>query len=211
MPNHHPLVAGPLAAGLAAFALALTGSPTLAQDAPPTAAAPAAPARPSMLDRAVNVVHVTSWAPYGANQTSSIVDSTVQGGHALRVNVTAAGANPWDAGAGSPTTKAIARGDVLLFAVWARAERLPAGATTAKLVLGLQQSTAPYTPMGTSEVQVGADWKLYFLQADAPQAYAAGAANATVQLAAASQTIDLGPVFILDFGQGFDKSQLPTN
>lgn len=205
MLNHRLATAG-VFAGLV---LALAGAPTIAQEAAP--AAPAAPARPSLLDRAVNVVHVTGWAPYGPHQTSGIVAATVQGGQALRVDVTAAGANLWDAGAGSLTTKPIAQGDVLLLAVWARAERLPEGAATAKLVLGLQQSTAPYAPMATAEIQAGTDWKLYFLQADAPQAYAAGAANATVQLAAASQTIELGPVFILDYGQGFDKSQLPTN
>jgi hypothetical protein len=205
MPNHRLATAG----FLAGLVFALASAPTTAQEAPP--AAHGAQPRTSILDRAVNVIHVTGWAPYGAHQTSDIVPSTVQGGQALRVNVTAAGGNLWDAGAGSLTIKPIAQGDVLLLAVWARAERLPDGAATAKLVLGLQQSTAPYTPMATAEIQAGTDWKLYFLQADAPQDYAAGAANATVQLAAASQTIDLGPVFILNYGQGFDKTQLPTD
>lgn len=200
----------PFACGLAALALTLTAAPgATAQEAEQTPAPP--PARPSMLDRAVNVVHVTGWNVYGPNQTSSTIDSTVQGGHALRVDVTAAGTNPWDVGAGSVTIKPIAAGDVMLVAVWARAERLPAGAEAASLTIGLQQNSAPYTPMGTIDVQVGPEWKLYFLQADATQAYAAGAAGATVHLAGASQTIDLGPVFILDFGPGYDKSQLPTN
>lgn len=197
----------PVAGCLAAFALALTAAPASAQDPAP---APA-PARPTMLDRAVNVVHVTGWNVYGPDQTSSLVDSTVQGGHALRVDVTAAGTTAWAVGAGSTTIKPIAAGDVVLLAVWARAERLPAGAQTARLTIGLQQNSAPYTPLGTADIQVGADWKLYFLQADATQAYAAGAAGAAVHLAAASQTIDLGPVFILNFGPAYDKSQLPSN
>ena len=181
----------------------------VAQDAAP-APAPA-PARPSMLDRAVNEIHVTSWNIYGPGQTASVINSTVQGGHAMRVDVTARGANPWTAGAGSITTKPIAAGDVLLLAVWARAERLPAGASTARLTIGLQQNSEPYTPMGTGDIEVGTEWKLYFLQADAQRAYAPGTAGAAVHLAANSQTIDLGPVFILDFGPGYDKSLLPTN
>ena len=58
---------------------------------------------------------------------------------------------------------------------------------------------------------VGSEWKMYFAQAVATRDYSPGAAAATIQLASASQTIDLGPVFILDFGPDYDRSSLPTN
>lgn len=189
----------------AVAALAGAAAPSTAQEAP------AAPARPSVLDQAVNGIHVSSYNVYGPGQSHAIVESAVQGGRALRVDVATAGANSWDVGAGSLTTKPVRTGDVLLLAVWLRAERLPAGAETARVNVRLQEAAAPYAEIGSADVQVGPEWKMYFAQGVAARDYAPGAAGATIQLASASQTIDLGPVFILDFGPDYDRSTLPTN
>ncbi|MFN3669541.1 MAG: hypothetical protein ACK4VY_09560 [Brevundimonas sp.] len=185
--------------------LAGAAAPSTAQEAP------AAPARPSVLDQAVNGIHVSSYNVYGPGQTHAIVESSVQGGRALRVDVATAGANPWDVGAGSVTTKPVRNGDVLLLAVWLRAERLPAGAETARVNVRLQEAAAPYAEIGSADVRVGPEWKMYFAQGVATRDYAPGAAGATIQLASASQAIDLGPVFILDFGPDYDRTTLPTN
>lgn len=189
----------------AVVALAISATPSSAQDT----AAPSS--RPSILDKAVNAVHVNGFSVYGTGQTHSIIEAGVQGGHALRVDIAAAGANPWDIGAGSPTTKPVRAGDVLLLAVWLRAERLPDGESAARVNIRLQGADAPYAEIGSSDVLVGAEWKMYFAQAVAARDFPAGTAAATIQLASASQTIDLGPVFILDFGPDYDRSSLPTN
>ncbi len=193
-------------AALAAVS-ALTGAaPALAQDAP-------APAQQggSMLDKAVNRVHVDGWNVYGAGQTHEIVTSTVQGGRALRVDVTAAGGNSWDVGAGSVSTRPVRSGDVLLLAVWIRTERAPADADTGTAVIRLQGNAAPYPEIISANVRPTGEWKLYFANAVLDRDWAAGALGATVQLAGAVQTIELGPVFILNLGQGYDRSTLPTN
>ena len=194
-----------LAIAAATAVLIFTAAPSTAQEAPPTNA------RPSLLERAVNAVHVSSFDVYGPGQSHAIVESNVQGGRALRVDVATAGTNIWDVGAGSATTRPVRNGDVLLLAVWLRAERLPAGAQTARVNVRLQDAAAPYAEIGSAEVMVGSEWKMYFAQAVATRDYAPGAAAATIQLASASQTIDLGPVFILDFGPDYDRSSLPTN
>lgn len=191
-----------IAAGLALAAASV--APAMAQDAPPAA-------RPSMLDKAVNAVHVTSWNVYGPNQTSTIVDSTVQGGHAFRVDVTAPGANPWDVGVGAISTKPVKSGDVLLLAVWLRAEKPPAGAETGQANIRMQGNAAPYPDVGGAAVTPTGDWKLYFADGIATRDYAPGELGATVQLAGAAQTIDLGPVFILDMGADYDRTTLPRN
>lgn len=188
--------------------LALTAAlPAAAQEAP--AAAPRQGG--SMLDKAVNTVHVNSWNVYGANQTHEIVTSTVQGGHALRVNITAAGGNTWDVGAGSVSTKPVKAGDVLLLAVWMRAERAPEGRPTGTAIIRLQGNAEPYPDVVSAPVAPTGEWKLYFANAVADRDWAPGALGATVQLAGASQTIDLGPVFIFDMGADYDRSTLPTN
>lgn len=195
----------------AAFAagLALTAAvPAVAQDAP---AAPPAQRQGSMLDKAVNTVQVSGWNVYGANQTHEIITSTVQGGHALRVAVTAAGANTWDVGAGSTSTKEVKAGDVLLLAVWMRVEQAPEGRDAGTAIIRLQGNAAPYPDVVSAPVAPTGEWKLYFANAVADRDWAAGTLGATVQLAGARQTIDLGPVFIFDMGPDYDRSTLPGN
>ena len=74
-----------LAIAAATAVLIFTAAPSTAQEAPPTNA------RPSLLERAVNAVHVSSFDVYGPGQSHAIVESTVQGGRALRVDVATAG------------------------------------------------------------------------------------------------------------------------
>lgn len=198
---------------LAAFAVGLTltaALPVHAQDAPAPSPAPA-PRQGSMLEKAVNTVHVTSWNVYGAHQTHETITSTVQGGHAVRVDVTAAGGASWDVSAGSVTTKPVKAGDVLLLAVWMRAERPPEGAEAGTAVIRLQGVAAPYPDVVTTRVAPTGEWKLHFANAVADRDWAPGEMAATVQLAGASQTVDLGPVFIFDMGPDYDRSTLPTN
>lgn len=196
---------------LAAFAVGLTltaALPVQAQDAP---APSPAQRQGSMLEKAVNTVHVTSWNVYGAHQTHETITSTVQGGHAVRVDVTAAGGASWDVSAGSVTTKPVKAGDVLLLAVWMRAERPPEGAEAGTAVIRLQGVAAPYPDVVTTRVAPTGEWKLHFANAVADRDWAPGEMAATVQLAGASQTVDLGPVFIFDMGPDYDRSTLPTN
>ena len=193
--------------------LALTApGPALSQDAPAPAPAPA-PARQggSMLEKAVNEVRVSSWNVYGPGQTHEIVTSTVQGGHAVRVDVTAAGGNSWDISAGSVSTRPVRAGDVLLMAIWMRTERAPEGAEAGRVIMRLQGASAPYADVVTRPVAPTSQWTLQFANAVADRDWAPGELAATVQLAGASQTIDLGPVFIFDMGPDYDRSTLPTN
>lgn len=173
--------------------------------------APGAAATPSLLDRAVNGVRVTSIRISGLNQTNSTIDSDVQGGKAIRVVVAAAAANPWDVTAVSVTNKAVEQGDKLVMAVWLRAEPGAASTSPGNVSLRLQQTAAPYTGVAVERVEIGSEWTLYFAKGTASQAYAAGALAATVQLGIQAQTIDVGPTFILAMGPDFDLSTIPAN
>lgn len=196
---------------LTGLAVGLTLTAALPVQARDASAPPPAGRQGSMLDKAVNSVHVTSWNVYGANQTHQTVTSAVQGGHAVRVDVTAVGGASWDVSAGSVTTKPVKAGDVLLLAVWLRTERAPANAAAGTAIIRLQGTAAPYSDVVTTTVAPTGEWKLHFANAVADRDWAPGEMAATVQLAGASQTIDLGPVFIFDMGPDYDRSTLPTN
>jgi hypothetical protein len=129
-------------------------------------------------------------------------DPAVQGGTALRIQVRRKGANPWDVAVESTIEQPVKAGDSLLFAFWARLEKGEDGAATATLPYnGIQLSAAPYSALQAGPVEIGPEWKLHEIQGKADRDYAAGALKATIHLATAEQTVDLGPLIVVNLGQ----------
>jgi GH35 family endo-1,4-beta-xylanase len=166
----------------------------------------------ALLNQIVNNPGVGNWNVSGMGQTPAPrSDDAVQGGKALRIAVSAKGANEWDVSAGMAVNKPIKSGDTLLLAVWARAEAPPEGKTSAVLPILIQQNSAPYAPIAQSQVAVTGKWAIYYASATVTQDWGKGSLGITVHLAGAKQTIDLGPAFLLDLGQNYDPSKLPQN
>lgn len=190
----------------------LVASPVAAQTAAPTPAPAARTAEtPDILQKAVNIPGA-NWSFYGPNQTSRGVKAAdVPGGQAVRVTIAAKGANPWDVGADSPIQKPIAAGDTILVAAYLRAPTVKDDATTPITFLGAVDAAPPYTPLANTAIDVGKTWKLYYASGKAAKAFAPGAARVTLHLANAKQVIELGPVFVFDFGPGYDPAKLPKN
>ncbi|MEG3165320.1 hypothetical protein U1701_12015 [Sphingomonas sp. PB2P19] len=199
---------------LIAGAMLANATIAAAQTAPAPAPAPAAPATkaaPNVLDRAVNTPG-TNWSIYGAGQTSKLgTTQGVPGNQAMRVTVAAKGANAWDVGAQSPIQKAIGAGDAILVAVYLRAPQLKDGETTSIPFLGANEKAAPYAMVIGSPVIITNSWKLYYASGKTTRAFAADTANVAVHLAAAKHVVELGPVFVLDFGPDYDPAKLPRN
>ena len=129
-------------------------------------------------------------------------DPAVQGGKALRVVVRGKGANPWDVAVETAITQPVKAGDELLFAFWARLEKGEGGATTTTLPYNaIQQSAAPYTALFAGPVEIGPEWKLHEVRGKADADRAAGTLKATIHLATAAQTVELGPIFVVNLGQ----------
>ena len=151
-----------------------------------------------------------AWSVYGLQRPVRARPAPeVPGGQAVRVEVSQARANPWDVGAGQPVQGDIAVGDVLLLAVWARAERVPEGQTAASIPMMVTQTAAPYTPVMTGTASVTSEWTLHFVKGTATEARANGSAGVALHLGGATQTIDLGPAFVFNMGPGYDLSKLP--
>jgi hypothetical protein len=164
----------------------------------------------NIMDKAVNKVGA-NWSIYGANQSSKrMTDANVQGGQFLRVTVTAKGANVWDTGAVSPIQKPIAAGDTVLVAIWMRAPELKNGETMPLPFIGANGAAAPYDNLVRSDLKITNAWNLYYASGKAATNFPGNSANATVHLASDKHVIDLGPVFVLDFGQNYTK-KLPDN
>src|SRR3954468_13782133 len=128
-------------------------------------------------------------------------DAKVQGGKALRVMVPRKGANPWDSTVGGAIKKPIAKGDRLVMLFSARLEKGENGAASATLPYNaIQLGSAPYSTVMSGTETIGPEWKDFKIEGVSDGAYAAGDLKVTIQLATAKQTIDFGPIVVLDMG-----------
>lgn len=191
---------------------AAAAMPAAVQAQPPTP--PAAAPAPGVVDLASKLINVpgTSWNVYGPDQAAKRLETEGPKGYpAIRVTVSKAGRNAWDAGAVSVVPKPVAAGDALLVAAYLRAPELKDGETLELPLVGATGSAAPYPAIAGEKVVLTNQWKLYFASGKAPQAFPAGGVQATVHLAGARHVIDLGPLRVYDFGPDFDLKRLPHN
>jgi len=151
-----------------------------------------------------------SWSVWNASATVRD-DVGVQAGKATRV-IASKGANPWDIQAAITLPQPVKKGDVFLVAYYARVETPPAGAATALIPnAGIGLNKAPYTSFAGEAAAFTSKWAVYYTSGVADADYAKGSLNFGVQLAAAAQVVDLGPVFMFNLGPDWDRTKLPHN
>lgn len=133
----------------------------------------------------------------------------VTGGKAMPFVVKKAG-NPWDVGAVMPNTGPIAKGDIVLLAVWVR--RTGGAAGTRLPLMMLESSDEPKATLArATDVPLGEGWQMVYASGQAGADFAAGKTTIVLQLGRDAQTLELGPALIFDFGPGYDPARLPTN
>lgn len=164
---------------------------------PPLAAA--APEATSMADRLLNDPRVEALRPYGQPIPPTIrADKDVQFGKALRIKLQG---HPdfWRIGVTTPLLKPVKKGDRIVIAFWARADQTENGAP-GKIGRVQLEATPVIRAVFEQPFEVGPEWKMYQLKGLADRDYAAGAFNAAMHLDAAKQVLDLGPLFVFDYG-----------
>jgi hypothetical protein len=153
-------------------------------------------------DLATSIVNDPGAPQVNGAKASLHDDAKVQGGKAIRIQIPAKGKNVWDSSIGSAVTKPVKAGDQLVFAFWVRLEKGENGAPTATLPYNaVQLASAPWSPLFNQSAEIGPEWKLVEVKGTADKDYAAGALTATMHLATARQTVDFGPIVILDLGK----------
>lgn len=155
---------------------------------------------------------IDQWSVFGQGESHRMMpDQSVPGGYAFVIKSAAAGQNPWDIQAGVATVQPIHAGDVVMLAFWARTLAAPAGKASAAIIANVQESHAPYTRVAEQSLSVGTTWKLYYVSGTSSLDLAPGEAGASLELATDAQEIALGPIFVRDFGPGYDLAKLPVN
>jgi hypothetical protein len=166
-----------------------------------------------IMSKLVNVPSAKSWSVLGLQHNpEEVKDDRVQGGIAIRVSVPGKGANPWDVAARVSVVKPVQKGDVILLAFWARAQAPAEGQSVAILPgIRVEETSPPYNGLAQDSANVTGNWAMYYASGVATKDYKPGALAVAVHMAAAKQTVDLGPVFVVDLGPDYDKSKLPHN
>ncbi len=153
-----------------------------------------------MADRIVNDPRVEALNPYGLRRPPAVrADKTVQFGKALRVPLKGH-ADFWRVGVTTPVLKPVRKGDQIVIAFWARAEETENGAP-GKIGRVQLEATPVVRAIFEQPFEVSPTWKMYQLKGVADQDYAPRQLNAALHLDSAKQVLDVGPVFVLDYGQ----------
>ena len=113
--------------------------------------------------------------------------------------------NPWDVQASSPIQGAINEGDVIMLMYYARAAEPAEGGSS--LTARIQLSGAPYTAAMDMTSQITEEWKSYCAHRVATATLPEKKSNVSIHLATAKQVIELGPVFVFNFGKGIRPEQ----
>jgi hypothetical protein len=137
----------------------------------------------------------------GGGKPTPIKDPKVQFGKAIRVD-TPGGGNVWNVGVNSPLTAPVKKGDKILVAFYARVQTPATGTTTAEIAsVQIQLAAAPYTKVFGNPVTIGPEWKLYTASGHADRDYGKSELAAALHINTAKQTLDIGAMAVLDYGQ----------
>jgi len=153
----------------------------------------------SASDRIVNDPRVPALTVYGLNLPPQVrSDKAVQFGKALRLSLDGH-VDFWRIGVITPTLKPVKKGDRIVIAFWARAEKTENGAPG--IIRRAQLEATPVVrTIFEKSFEIGPEWKMYQFSGFADQDYPANRLNAALHLDGAKQVLDIGPVFILDYG-----------
>jgi hypothetical protein len=129
----------------------------------------------------------------------------IPGGHAFRIKAHK-GVNPWDVQASSPVAGAIEQGDTIMLMYFARAAQPAPGGSS--LTARLQLNSPPWTSVLETTAAISGDWKSYCAHRVASGTLGEKQGSVSIHLATAEQVIELGPVFVFNFGKGYPGNQL---
>jgi len=157
--------------------------------------------------RLINIPYPNYMQSYGKKVTVSIENSEgVPGGEAVRVRVRKPAQGIWDAGVNSLIVDKLMSGDTLVVGAWLRSIEQSDDAVVEAV---LQQSIKPYRAISRQPVNLTPNWKLHYFSAVANDSYLREETQFSLQYAKHAQTIEVGPIFVLNLGPGIDRRSLP--
>lgn len=132
------------------------------------------------------------WIIYSAGPHQSVDDTKVEGGKAVEVQTPGTG-GIWEVAGIHPVDGGIAKGDHIEASVWAKSD------VPAKVIFRVETRGAA-ARVGENSIDIGTDWAQQTLDFVAADNYPAGTTQVALLLNSGKQTIDLGPISVVDKG-----------
>lgn len=159
--------------------------------------APTATVTQPATGKALNTPDSQAWTIYGQGETyAPIDDPVVPGGRAVRVTVAKPTENAWDIGVSAPVTGAIAAGDTVDVAVWARLSAADPQ-TQLDVPISLALTKAPYTEFIVGDVTLTTQWQLVHIRGPVATAQAQSTVEVVLSLGSAAKVVDLGAAAVV--------------
>jgi hypothetical protein len=133
------------------------------------------------------------WNIYGAGPHQAIDDTKVEGGKAVEAQTTGAG-GIWEVAAIRPVNGGIAKGDHVVASVWVKSD------VPAKAVFRIEARAGSRVGVSDRFIDIGTAWSQQTLDFVATDNYPAGTTQVALLLNSGKQTIDLGPISVVDKG-----------
>jgi len=134
----------------------------------------------------------TDWFINSAGPHQTIDDSKVEGGKAIEVQTPGTG-GIWEVAGIRAVDGGIAKGDHVVASVWVKSD------VPAKVIFRIE-ARADVARVGETSIDIGTDWSQQTLDFVATDNYPAGTTQVAILLNSGKQTIDLGPISIVDKG-----------
>lgn len=188
-------------------AIVVKGSPTIvaktgvvAAAAAPSLKDPATIEMPDALRSAGQLVNDPTnraWAHGGSGGSWQAIDMPeIWLKKATRFIAPAVGANRWDLTTAIPILPAVTEGEQFTVAVVARTVSAKTDDGKGLIYARIQGGTPPYEGFGDKVFKIGDRWQMVNVPFTATRGFGAGDAAVTLHLAAAEQTLEIGPVYI---------------
>ncbi|RPH89338.1 MAG: hypothetical protein EHM72_20530, partial [Calditrichaeota bacterium] len=150
----------------------------------------------------------------GSGAVKKVVDAdpSMPFGKVLQLKTNQVGANSWEPQFQSPTNAIpLTQGDILFYIFYMRVIQSsnPNGDGTG--IFYVQQSSSPWTGLGSSSLTFKSAWRKMYIVAHAGQDYPKNTMEFTIHLGSQAQTVEVGGIIALNLGQGIDEAELPRN
>jgi hypothetical protein len=145
--------------------------------------------------------NLQTWQAYGKDlSTTTVAAKGMPGGSATAISMAKQSANVYDAGVNIPISAAMAVGDVLTIAFVARTLSAETETGAGKIAVRVQHNKTPYNGFGDNVLAIGPNWKIYQLRTQAKMDIPAGEGVFAVHMAGAQQSVEVGPIYVLNAG-----------
>jgi len=152
------------------------------------------------------------WSVNGSDYSSKSVEAkNTPLGVAFRIKIKKQQRDPWDIAINAPVKDGVAKGDVILVAFWARATSPEKEKGQAQIQMRFQMKSDPFTGIVEKLVDLNETWQIHYVRGRAEQDYKAGATNVSFNVGMKKQTLEFGPLYVMDLGPDANLDTLPNN